>query len=81
MKAAKWNWHVMMCTVRMCVTLGALTLLSRPHSDLMLYRPINAGGMGGCVCLVCGSYNDDSVHTHATETFTTCAIDGLLVAI
>ena len=33
------------------------------------------------VCFVCGSYNDDSVHTHATETFTTCAIDGLLVAI
>ena len=24
-----------LCTVRMCVTLGALTLLSRPHSDLI----------------------------------------------
>ena len=36
MKKAKWNWHVIKYCARCgCVTLGALTLLSRPHSDLI----------------------------------------------
>ena len=36
---------------------------------------------GGRLCLCRLWYNDNSVHTHATETVTTCALDGLVVAI
>ena len=38
MKAAKWKWYVIKYCMRCgCATVGALTLFSRPHSNLMLY--------------------------------------------